>query len=282
MPISRPAPLQPGWWDRLEKKPAQTADATGPKKYRDGIYVIKKDYLYSYAENSWRILRSPFDFDTNDWIKAGIVTGITGALLFVDKDIRDFWQGDVRGDTTDDLEEIFDEISDRRNLALGLIGAYTLSEIFDWRREKAATLMATQAVILSTALTEGLKFVAGRERPSDTNDEFDFGGPTTESNKSFPSSHASGSFALASVLSEVYDEENPWVPWIAYPIATGVSLARINENRHWASDIFFGGAVGYFIGKLVVRYNPFLEENNVTIRPLQNSKVTGVSIHVPL
>jgi membrane-associated phospholipid phosphatase len=38
-----------------------------------------------------------------------------------------------------------------------------------------------------------------------------------------------------------------------YSFATAVSLSRITTDRHYASDVLVGGAVGYMIGKFVMR-----------------------------
>ena len=51
----------------------------------EGTYIVKKDYLYSYAENSWRILTGPLRYDRADWINVGIVVGIVGALFLIDE-----------------------------------------------------------------------------------------------------------------------------------------------------------------------------------------------------
>ena len=80
------------------------------------------------------------------------------------------------------------------------------------------------------------------------------------------------------MFSEIYGEDHPWVPWVAYPIATAAALGRLDRPHHWASDIFIGATIGHVVGKLVVRYNPFLQRRGITIRPYGDRETTGVAV----
>jgi membrane-associated phospholipid phosphatase len=51
------------------------------------------------------------------------------------------------------------------------------------------------------------------------------------------------------------------------PIAAATALTRVDRDKHWASDTFVGAAIGYFVGKTVARYNPFLEKHNMAVVP---------------
>ena len=68
---------------------------------------------------------------------------------------------------------------------------------------------------------------------------------------SFPSSHATSAWALATVIATRYDEHAA-VPVIVYSLATTVSLARVNDHVHWASDVVAGALIGRAIGKGIV------------------------------
>ena len=70
----------------------------------------------------------------------------------------------------------------------------------------------------------------------------------------------------------------PWLGWVLYPVATMTSLARINNERHWGSDVFLGGALGYFIGRMVVHFSPFRGNRDVSIAPMSDSDVNGLRI----
>ena len=62
-------------------------------------------------------------------------------------------------------------------------------------------------------------------------------------NTSFPSGHTTVAFATAAALAR--ESRARWVPWVAYPVAALVGWSRLRDNRHWASDVVAGAAVGY-------------------------------------
>ena len=84
-------------------------------------------------------------------------------------------------------------------------------------------------------LTQGIKLSVGRERPD--------GGRF-----SFPSGHTSSTFATAAVLHRYYG----WRVGIpAYGFATFIGGSRLQENRHYPSDVIFGAAIGLVAGRTV-------------------------------
>jgi membrane-associated phospholipid phosphatase len=40
-----------------------------------------------------------------------------------------------------------------------------------------------------------------------------------------------------------------------YGLATAVSFTRMSGQRHYASDVLIGSAIGYLIGKFVTRHH---------------------------
>jgi membrane-associated phospholipid phosphatase len=59
---------------------------------------------------------------------------------------------------------------------------------------------------------------------------------------SFPSGHSTFAFATATTFSSM--SKKKMVPIIAYSIASGVALSRIHDQKHWASDVLAGAAIG--------------------------------------
>jgi hypothetical protein len=83
--------------------------------------------------------------------------------------------------------------------------------------------------------TYAIKYLADRTRPN--------GDP-----RSFPSGHASTSFATAMVLQQHYG----WKLGLpAFLAATYSAASRIPANQHWTSDVIFGAAVGMASGRTV-------------------------------
>ncbi len=112
-------------------------------------------------------------------------------------------------------------------------GHYSSSERF-----RSFTYSLAQATVINEGMTQGLKYAVGRTRP----DESD--------NRSFPSGHASTSFMIATVVERSYGRK---AGIIGYSAATFISFSRIRENKHWASDVAGGAALGYIVGSSVSR-----------------------------
>lgn len=90
-----------------------------------------------------------------------------------------------------------------------------------------------RAQLMSAAMTQGLKVAVGRTRPDGTR-------------YSFPSGHTSATFATATVLQRHYG----WKVGIpAYALAAYVGGSRLQENRHYLSDVMFGAAIGVVAGR---------------------------------
>jgi hypothetical protein len=108
-----------------------------------------------------------------------------------------------------------------------------------------------------------MKFVSGRKRPSFYNLEEEaeptFTGPFSKSrnangqyvNSSFPSGHTTVAFAAATVFALEY-KDHFWIKFLSYGAASLIGASRVTENKHWASDVLVGAAIGYLTGKQIV------------------------------
>ncbi|MFL5384446.1 MAG: phosphatase PAP2 family protein [Longimicrobiaceae bacterium] len=123
-------------------------------------------------------------------------------------------------------------------------------------------LHTTEAVVMATAITDAVKSLGGRARPQVSVDEpFDYGlgrGFRHSEFSSMPSGHTSKAFAAASAATS---EVGQWWPahrraagLVLYSTATLVGLSRMYNNKHWASDVVVGAAIGSFSGWKVVGY----------------------------
>jgi membrane-associated phospholipid phosphatase len=93
-----------------------------------------------------------------------------------------------------------------------------------------------RAQIVTQSLTTALKYTVSRTRPDGS------------STLSFPSGHTSGAFATATVLERHYG----WKVGVpAYLFAGYVGASRINENKHYLSDVIFGATLGILGGRTV-------------------------------
>jgi hypothetical protein len=118
-------------------------------------------------------------------------------------------------------------------VALGLAGA-----ALDPPR-RGCWLRATRAVLLAYALNTLLKTVVRRRRPQLEKLPALISTPTS---LSFPSAHASSSFAAARAFGRLM----PAAP--LYAIATAMALSRVYLGVHYPSDIAAGALLGTLVG----------------------------------
>jgi membrane-associated phospholipid phosphatase len=122
-------------------------------------------------------------------------------------------------------------------------------------------LRSGEALIVGSAGTQLLKWLVGRARPDTPGaNGFDarFGrGFESDAFQSFPSGHTAAAFATAAAVTSELSRRGAGsrVP-IGLALHGGaalVGLSRIYHNRHWASDVAAGAALGIVSGWLVVR-----------------------------
>jgi membrane-associated phospholipid phosphatase len=123
--------------------------------------------------------------------------------------------------------------------------------------QKDTALLAGEAYADSALVDLAIKAISRRKRPVDVPPNGDFGdtffagGKSPFKGSAFPSGHAAGAFAVATVVATRY-RSHRWVPWVVYGMATAVSLSRMTTNSHFPSDIFLGAALGYSISRYQV------------------------------
>ena len=164
-------------------------------------------------------------------------------------------------------------------------------------------LHGTEAVIVGSVFAGVLKDAFGRARPfvKPRKDSVDFdannwqfgrGLRAGDSYRSFPSGHSVAAFAAAAA---VVNETSRWWPgyqWLIGPAMFGgagvVGVSRMYNNRHWASDVMMGAAIGTFAGRKVVQYahgHPTNKLDAIMLRPVivpdgQGGKMLMVSVPI--
>jgi membrane-associated phospholipid phosphatase len=128
-------------------------------------------------------------------------------------------------------------------------GSYFLGVYFQDNRLKQVGLFIVGSSLAQSIVTESVKRTFGRARPRMNEGPYSF---FQAGNKSFFSGHTAEAFTIATVISEMYKEDYPIVPWVAYGFATVTAYARMHDQAHWASDVLIGAVAGHLITKLAM------------------------------
>lgn len=146
-----------------------------------------------------------------------------------------------------------------------LIGGamYGIGRLLGSGRMADLGLHGSEALLLTELITRAIKSPAGRSRPFVDPDHahgFKLGrGFGDQTYQSFPSGHTSIAFAAASAVTYEtggwWPRAKPLVGTAMYGGAALVGLSRMYRNKHWASDVAMGAAVGTFTAWKVVQYN---------------------------
>jgi membrane-associated phospholipid phosphatase len=189
--------------------------------------------------------RNFLSWDSAQWLAIGGVISL--AISGADDALREATE-DPDAPVTRALEggDTYGNLSLQVPLA---VGWWAIAHASGSARGAAAGRDLLRAQISAVSWTYALKFAVNRERPN--------GDP-----RSFPSGHASATFAAATVLHQHYG----WkigVP--AFAAATYTAASRITVNKHWASDVAFGAVVGMVAGRTVTVH---LRQKTLRISPL--------------
>jgi len=220
-------------------------------------------YLQSYWIDAKGVVTHPFHWTKGEIIAASAVVGGTVGLLFCDKAINDFF---VRNQTEfiDQSSKYFFDPLGSGLYSIPALGVFYLSGMI-WKNDKAkeTALKGVEAYVLTVVFTTLIKQVAHRHRPYHDDPAnpwawegpFRWDGPESPFDyNSFPSGHSSAIWSIATVIGLEY-WETKWVPALCFSLAGVTAVYRLAVNKHWASDVLFGSALGYSIGALVYHNN---------------------------
>jgi membrane-associated phospholipid phosphatase len=89
---------------------------------------------------------------------------------------------------------------------------------------------------LDGVLVNGIKIATARRRPDGSD------------SRSFPSGHTSSAFTVSTILAR----RHGWKVGIpAFGLASLTAIGRMEDHRHFASDVVAGAFLGYVVGRLI-------------------------------
>jgi membrane-associated phospholipid phosphatase len=188
------------------------------------------------------IFTSPFHANRHNALEWLVPIAITGGLIVGDRRIA----GTLRNSSG---QVAWGGRISNIGASYTLIPIVASSYIYGaWRdnpKGREIGVLGTETLLDSLILVEVMKEIFLRDRPDGKHPgDFWAGG------SSFPSGHAMESWSIASLLDHEFKHKRI-VGITAYTLAGVVSAARIAARKHFASDVFAGGTMGWFIGRHV-------------------------------
>jgi membrane-associated phospholipid phosphatase len=179
------------------------------------------------------------------WWHVTAAAGGLSALMLLDHPVQRYAQHN-RGAGADNVAKLarhFGQPEVYGTVTLGLLGAGLVTHQPEVTR--AGGRLAASLFLAGGAVQAG-KLLFGRPRPEQSLDADGFSPFSGQA--SLPSGHSAIAFALATSLSD--DIHRPWATVGLYGVATATAWSRVNDNRHWLSDVTAGALIGITSAKL--------------------------------
>ncbi len=200
-----------------------------------------------------KTLISPVHWKGSDFLKVTAFVGAGFALRFADKGIRDH----VMGHRTQGTKDFFDFITrfgEGPYLGGVMAGLFVVGQFSGNDGLRKTAWLGVESYVVSSAFSTILKVAVGRDRPGVDKGSRSFHPFATRSSQtSMPSGHATSIWSVATVIADRTD--NAFVDIACYGVAALTSLSRIYVDKHWASDVLIGSAIGYFTAKKICALN---------------------------
>jgi membrane-associated phospholipid phosphatase len=121
--------------------------------------------------------------------------------------------------------------------------------------------------------------LTNRARPSSDEGRAHWHGPGFTHDQSFPSGEVTAAFSCATILAEEW-KDLPGAAPVSYGVASLVALERINDNAHWASDVFTAAVLGYGVSQAVERLHPMTSTHLgiIAIVPIVTAREKALSV----
>src|SRR6202048_4866383 len=198
-----------------DSKPREEADAVW-KEPKEGASTSLSGLARDFVGDQKAIWTSPahLRFVDAEWL--GRFAGITAGLLVTDRQVSGHLPRDLK------TQQHYRSIANDGSYALvGLGGGLALwSTISHNPHQRETGFLAGEAAIDSFVLTEGLKYITGRDRPYQGNGAGHF----LQGGTSFPSEHAAAVWSIAGIIAHEYPGRLPKL--LAYGLGSAGAVLR--------------------------------------------------------
>lgn len=200
-----------------------------------------------------KTLVSPVHWKGSDFLILSAFVGTGLILRLEDEDIRVH----VMGHRTQGTKDFFDFITrfgEGPYLGGFLAGLFAVGQFSGNDGLRKTAWLGVESFVAASVFSTVIKLAVGRDRPGVDKGSLSFHLFTTRSSQtSMPSGHATSIWSVATVIADRTD--NVFVDVACYGVAALTSLSRIYVDKHWASDVLIGSAIGYFTAKKICALN---------------------------
>jgi membrane-associated phospholipid phosphatase len=245
-----------------------------------------QSFISTVTGDVWHVASAPFRISRYGALQLAAFTAFNVGMIYgMDEETDEAFALEGHqtilqpADELADLGDVYDAIGSKKML-LGLSTimisggiVFKNSHLLETTRLMIESFFITQTI---TYLSKGL---FSRSRPYTDRGPHDFNFLKFSSEhpyRSMPSGHTSAVFSMMTVIAKRYNQW--WITYPAYTLSVSVGLQRMDDRAHWSSDVFLGGAIGYWVAStLVNRYrNP---HSNINLSPYISGNQIGLYVH---
>jgi membrane-associated phospholipid phosphatase len=231
--------------------------------------VQRNKYNFSqFGNETWNFIKQPTKWDGNDWLKLGLLGAGTFLVMQLDQPIRNLIDTDRKYAKSYPIE--FGNMWGELYFTELLFAGFTVYALYngDNTAHKIAFEIA-QATSYTFLVNGSLKVIIGRARPylQQGNQMYvPFSTYSDPDHQSIPGGHTGITMALTTILSR--NAKPLWLKILAYVPAGLSMIGRVYLDKHWTSDVFLGGAIGYLTATWVVdQHEKAVENNGKVVQP---------------
>lgn len=184
-----------------------------------------------------------------DWLVAG---GTLTAAFLLDDEVREELHVERSGDGGS-MERIGNRFGNPLLASSAIALGYAAGRVTGSPGLARGSARAAAGFLATGAVTQTLKWAVGRPRPDlGPDDEELQPGSFDNDHQAWPSGHAAVAFSLAT--SVAMESDRVWVGAAAYGLAGVTAWSRVRADRHWASDVVAGAAIGTLATRSTIRW----------------------------
>lgn len=231
---------------------AQTDSSFNALHQNDTInYKLNGKYLLSYWPDTKTVLASPAHWKAKNFAWAGAFVAADVLLYTQDKSINNFFQRN-RTAITNSIANVIEPFGNGAYIVGADALLYSGALITKDKKLQHETLEVAKTLLFTAVAVQLVKHIAARQRPYVADEPYNWFGPFNNNNyESFYSGDVTVAFTWATNIS--LDTKKKLLPAIAYTIAGAIALERLNNNEHWASDVFTGAVISTYITNKIIK-----------------------------